>query len=154
MTDKLYLITESQRDTLLVSLGMATPKTNSALDVIVGSRLVAEADMLQSLPMVASQPVTIDTEAVQVLARRTYRQHKNSIRGQQITEADSFENHLIWATAKLYTSPQALTQISADDITDEMLKYFTDQYKCGSVNCNEDEIVAAYNAVIKHREAT
>ena len=106
MTDKLYLITESQRDTLLVSLGMATPKTNSALDVIVGSRLVAEADMLQSLPMVASQPVTIDTEAVQVLARRTYRQHKNSIRGQQITEADSFENHLIWATAKLYTSPK------------------------------------------------
>jgi hypothetical protein len=97
------------------------------------------------------EPAVIDLEAVQQLARKTYRQHKHSIKGQMIAEADSFENHLIWATAKLFTHPTPFTPITADMVTDEMaIDYFKDypymKFEPDSLICAKRCIAAAVNA--------
>jgi hypothetical protein len=58
---------------------------------------------------------------------------------------------------KLYTSPQALTQISADDVTDEMVKEIfptsatSFSRKSGTYKKIARDIANIYNAVLKHR---
>lgn len=39
-------------------------------------------------------------QQIDAWARKSYRHHKSSIRGQQITASDSFDSHLVWAALR------------------------------------------------------
>ena len=138
MTDKL-IMTTAQRDALMVTLAMATPKTNSALDMLVGGRLIEEVDMLQSLPMVSGEPVaTIETLPT--------------------TAGSIGQRYINWVKecppvkTKLYTSPQPLRPITTD-----MVNEFENALDGGhGWWCDRDArtiMEVALNAVIKHKGA-
>ncbi|MBR8434785.1 hypothetical protein KDW37_28890 [Burkholderia cenocepacia] len=42
-----------------------------------------------------------DLDAIDTIARESYRRHKSGVRGQLITSGDSWDSHVAWATAKL-----------------------------------------------------
>lgn len=54
-------------------------------------------------------------EEIYRIAERTYRHHKFGTRGQQISRADNFETHLIWATLRVVIDGPRKT-FSDDDI--------------------------------------
>jgi hypothetical protein len=125
MTDKLYLITEAQRQQCIDS------HLNNAVAI------------LQSLPMVSAEPVAhiypwvLERFATAETTGRAY--------SVAVECADG-------VSVPLYTSPQALTPITADDVSD---KTVIDLWRIGvltSTGTQGKEIAAkVYNAVIKHK---
>lgn len=110
MTEKLYLITEAQRDAQLHTLhecfNTVSPET--------GPLIESASTMLQSLPMVDSQPAafmfhTDEYDEIGGLAPLP-------------SKRDLLEIGKLGATViPLYTSPQVLAPITAEDVTDEMV---------------------------------
>jgi hypothetical protein len=92
-------------------------------------------EMLQSLPMVSAEPVA-------------WRRFDDIAWHVELTTNDDYDG---WDP--LYTSPQALTPISADDVTDEMYNEWQKVFGESITYCPKDSeiMAAAYNAVIKHR---
>lgn len=131
-----YLITEAQRDQfpeLIDSLLYGTQK-----DVLVAKNAIIA--MLQSLPVVDSEVLATVTDVPPAFGYSTYIRWHNSPPPRTGT--------------RLYTSPQALTPITADDVTDEMVKSYINEAKSidiATANINKSIMAAAYNAVIKNR---
>lgn len=134
MTDKLYLITEAQHDLLHKVIA------NAACSHFITDRpLIIEADkMLQSLPMVDREPVAWMNPNSPYSVMTTNQKEHN-----EFQYSDEF---LAGHTQPLYTSPQALTPITAADITDEMVEYIATHLRV------KREIMAlSINSWIKHR---
>ena len=149
MTDKLILTT-AQRDAqiealtnskeaIATSLHFGVDEVQAASDI---SSLNAAIDMLQSLPMVSGAPVAwMVTTEMQDGTRSTY---PTTGRYKHVRDVCDFGEPI-----PLYTHAQPLTPITADDVTDEMRTEFQTNSTFGGLSI--DLIVAAYNAVIKHR---
>lgn len=119
MTDKLIMTTE-QREHITKVL-MSTPKNDDANKALA---------MLQSLPMVSAEPIGYTNDS-----------YKDS----RVDGGSFFSSPTSSYVNPLYTSPQALTKISADDVTEAIRQEFL------SKDVLDEAIAAAYNAVIKHR---
>lgn len=105
-------------------------------------------DMLQSLAMVQGEPVARMLHSLKPLVTI------NSDIARSYTEYPDNKHPDVWREgAKLYTSPQALTPITAADITPAMHQEWSKIFHADdmSITCPKDgEIMAAaYNAVIK-----
>lgn len=111
MTDKLYLITEAQRNSLL-NLNYASA-----------------SELLQSLPMVDSQPAAWAHSGFNLVVKH------------QMAVVCSV--HGEGYTIPLYTPPQALTTITADDVTDEMIDELARRYETYNTVEADREIIAA-----------
>lgn len=89
-------------------------------------------EMLQSLPMVTDTPKAY-------ILQNSEDSHKKL----------SWVENVDCESIPLFTSPQALTPITADDVTDEMHETFNmTRIPFGP---DREIMAAAYNAVIKHR---
>ena len=119
MTDKLYLITAQKIAELI-----ANAKDYNAEKI---------AMLLQSLPMVDSVPICH-------LRARTASTPWNSFEPVPRDMDNAFP---------VYTSPQALTQISADDVTDEMINDCLPHWMMTELEDVREIFVQIYNAVIK-----
>jgi hypothetical protein len=119
-TPEQLIMTTAQRDGFIQAL-MGDGDTNEAVA------------MLQSLPMVSAEPVG----RIIASPANTY------------VEVEWVNDCIPDAGATLYISPQALTPITPDDVTDEMVQ----QWKLSGAESYEPkkDIAAAYNAVRKHR---
>lgn len=142
MTDQL-IMTTAEREQLQNTLKQCWHTVSPETDPLIAS---SEA-LLQSLPMVSGEPV----------AWRRYEEAfncHNITANPKVSTDKSFE--------PLFTSPQALTKISADDVTDEMLDaYFVEYASDGTTtwrDCDPSIIQVAKKAcasivdsVINHR---
>ena len=73
-------------------------------------QLRAEVQRLRDEAMMQAQytqPDDVMFEKIERAARASYRHHQSSIRGQQLTRADSYESHLIWAAQQHVRSEAA-----------------------------------------------
>ena len=123
MTEKLYLITETNRMDLISWLRQGkTQRVVNALENLTA----------KSLPMVDSEPVAYSDGAFG--GRFTYKCLNPAM--------------ILPDNTAFYTSPQALTTITADDVTDEMVN---EPHNLTVLDNPKTMIAAIYNAVIKHR---
>jgi hypothetical protein len=122
MTDKLYLITEAQRDLLLANHLM----------------LKHETDVLQSLPMVSGEPAAymFRTDEYFEIGGLAPLPSKRDLL--EIAEQGATVIHL-------YTSPQALTPITADDVTEAIRQEFLTK------DVLDEAIATVFNFIVKHR---
>lgn len=135
MTDKLYLITEADRDNILHALSVPehADEGENATAIV----------LLQSLPMVSGEPVayrySFSCGEVWTLSNL---EPGKAIRVEALVES-------------LYTSPQPLQPITAADITPAMHREWNKIFRADdmSVATPSDGAImaAAYNAVIKGR---
>lgn len=123
MTDKLILTT-AQRAGFIQALNGD------------GDTEVAIA-MLQSLPMVQGEPVAYRQK--RLLGKNKHWHY----------DAHEINPDYLHEFEPLYTSPQPLQTITADDVTDDMVRVMS--YFHGYAPTDKEVIAAAYNAVIKHR---
>ena len=137
MTDQLILTTAQRAsiENLLAEVGFDK------------RQLVKVSNMLQSLPMVDSEPVDIDAIAVNLM--RFAGLEKNKAR----------EIARFFTTNSI--SPQPLKPITADDVTDEMVSAIENAMlaipnvdNLGDDEFNRHGAAAIYNAVIKHKGDT
>ena len=113
MNDQL-IMTTVQREQLQNTLKQCWHTVSPETDPLIAS---SEA-MLQSLPMVDSQPVTTESLLDAVVRAWCYPCNAHKTMDADLALAMCTE------VSKLYTSPQALTPITTDDVTDEMLKKY------------------------------
>ena len=132
MTEKLYLITEAQRQQLCELIEKDGFSNKPA------------TDMLQSLPMVSGEPVAwLITTELQDGTRRTY---AATGKYSHVKDACDFGNPV-----PLYTHAQPLQPITADEITPEIVAAYGANFNSWDTPSYAEQIEAAYNAVIKHR---
>lgn len=148
MTDKLSLITERQRNDFIAAFStlIFTTNTEPSTDRLVGklqnhAEIKKQLNMLQSLPMVDGEPVA------RILHSKAPSSCGTVAKTFKEVPKDKWSSHWTEGTL-LYTSPQALTPITADDVTDEMV---TTYHKAHNYDYRKDIIVNAVNAWIKHR---
>ena len=135
MTDKQYLISKKEIDETIFSMEGAGKPINEIIDI------------LQSLPMVSAEPVAW---AIRIGNSPNWSYCDTE------SDADFYGKRSVMRYEKkpLFASPQALTPITADDVTDEMVKSYINEAKSidiATANINKSIMAAAYNAVIKNR---
>lgn len=129
MTDQL-IMTTAEREQLQNTLKQCWHTVSPETDPLIAS---SEA-LLQSLPMVDSEPVSLRDAVFKVCEGYTLHEGARKI-----------------LETALFASPQALTPITAADVTDEMVESYINEAKnidIATANINKSIIAAAYNAVI------
>jgi hypothetical protein len=48
-----------------------------------------------------------DLDAIDITARATFKRHQSGVRGQQVSASDSWDSHIVWATAALLAARAA-----------------------------------------------
>lgn len=144
MTEPTYLLTEADKDYFIKCI--KTLCTGSHSDVTKTAQTLQ--GMLQSLHMVSGEPVAWTWDTMGSGGMSGYRIAHFQINKPKKTTT-------MFDLTPLYTSPQALTPITADDVTPAMLKEWNKIFGLGDMSVaspKDGEIMAAaYNAVIKHR---
>lgn len=121
MTDKL-IMTTAERDDILHALSVPEHADDGEIATAIA--------MLQSLPMVSGEPAAW--------------RHDH---GEENGGFEYYEEASCDKCQPLYTSPQALTPITADDVTDEMVheSCFINVFNA------KQQIATVFNLVNKHR---
>ena len=108
MTDKLYLMTEAQHTQLVVALGIHP-------DFDADNLVDSATEMLQSLPMVEGEPAAWQIKFKdQNGTQRQVTYTHNAIGDYRQIDPNAICD-------PLYTSPQPLQPITAEDVTDQMV---------------------------------
>ena len=133
MTEKLYLITEAQIDAFVSAVGDKLGR---------GIAHKWKSDLLQALALLQGKPAAYRLPDPDAPKKYHYF---------DLYEVEPVKH----ALEALYTSPQAITPITAADITPTMYQEWSKIFRADdmSIACPKDGeiIAAAYNAVIKPR---
>ena len=99
-------------------------------------RLTSEAMFQQQM----TEPDDIMFERIERAARASFRRHRSSTRGQQLTRADAYQSHLVWA-AQAEMKPKLAAQRK---VLEQALE---------ALNVMQEDVVSTPNAYEAQRQA-